>query len=48
MLCADGITLGYPMLRRANDLESVLGYEGTHEMQTLILRQAITGIAAFT
>jgi glutaryl-CoA dehydrogenase len=47
ILGANGITLEYPALRHANNLESVLTYEGTHEMHTLILGQAITGIAAF-
>ena len=42
------ITLEYPVLRHANNLESVLTYEGTHEMHTLILGQAITGLPAFT
>ena len=45
ILGANGITLEYPVLRHANNLESVLTYEGTHEMHTLILGQAITGIA---
>jgi glutaryl-CoA dehydrogenase len=48
ILGANGITLEYPVLRHANNLESVLTYEGTHEMHTLILGQAITGLAAFT
>jgi glutaryl-CoA dehydrogenase len=48
VLGANGITLEYPVLRHANNLESVLTYEGTHEMHTLILGQAITGIPAFT
>jgi glutaryl-CoA dehydrogenase len=48
ILGANGITLEYPVLRHANNLESVLTYEGTHEMHTLILGQAITGIPAFT
>ena len=48
VLGANGITLEYPVLRHANNLESVYTYEGTHEMHTLILGQAITGIAAFT
>jgi glutaryl-CoA dehydrogenase len=48
VLGANGITLEYPVLRHANNLESVLTYEGTHEMHTLILGQAITGLAAFT
>jgi len=47
VLGANGVTLEYPVLRHANNLESVLTYEGTHEMHTLILGQAITGIAAF-
>ncbi|HEY4345968.1 MAG TPA: acyl-CoA dehydrogenase family protein [Gaiellaceae bacterium] len=47
VLGANGITLEYPVMRHANNLESVLTYEGTHEMHTLILGQAITGIAAF-
>jgi glutaryl-CoA dehydrogenase len=48
VLGANGITLEYPVLRHANNLESVYTYEGTHEMHTLILGQAITGIGAFT
>jgi glutaryl-CoA dehydrogenase len=48
VLGANGITLEYPVLRHANNLESVLTYEGTHEMHTLILGQAITGESAFT
>jgi glutaryl-CoA dehydrogenase len=47
VLGANGVTLEYPVLRHANNLESVLTYEGTHEMHTLILGQAITGTAAF-
>ena len=43
VLGANGVTLEYPVLRHANNLESVLTYEGTHEMHTLILGQAITG-----
>ena len=48
VLGANGITLEYPVLRHANNLESVYTYEGTHEMHTLILGQAITGLPAFT
>src|SRR4051794_15520672 len=48
ILGANGITLEYPVLRHANNLESVLTYEGTHEMHTLIVGEAITGIPAFT
>src|SRR3954467_5975903 len=47
ILGANGITLEYPVLRHANNLESVLTYEGTHEMHTLILGEAITGESAF-
>jgi glutaryl-CoA dehydrogenase len=48
VLGANGITLEYPVLRHANNLESVITYEGTHEMHTLILGQALTGIQAFS
>jgi glutaryl-CoA dehydrogenase len=48
VLGASGITLEYPVLRHANNLESVLTYEGTHEMHTLILGSALTGESAFT
>ncbi len=47
ILAASGITLEYPVIRHMNNLESVLTYEGTVEMHTLILGQAITGIPAF-
>ncbi len=47
MLGGNGITLDYSPLRHANNLESVRTYEGTDEVHTLILGQAITGIAAF-
>jgi glutaryl-CoA dehydrogenase len=43
----NGITLEYPILRHANNLESVRTYEGTDEVHTLILGQTITGIPAF-
>ncbi len=48
ILGANGITLEYPVIRHANNLESVYTYEGTNEVHTLVLGQAITGIAAFT
>jgi len=48
ILGASGITLEYPVIRHMNNLESVLTYEGTSEVHTLILGQAITGIAAFS
>ena len=47
ILGASGITLEYPVIRHMNNLESVLTYEGTTEIHTLILGQALTGIAAF-
>ena len=48
ILGANGITLEYPISRHMNNLESVLTYEGTNEIHTLILGQAITGLSAFT
>jgi glutaryl-CoA dehydrogenase len=48
ILGANGVTLEYPVIRHANNLESVLTYEGTSEMHTLILGEEITGLAAFT
>jgi glutaryl-CoA dehydrogenase len=47
ILGANGVTLEYPVIRHANNLESVLTYEGTSEIHTLILGEAITGVAAF-
>jgi len=47
VLGANGITLEYPVIRHMNNLESVYTYEGTNEIQTLILGNAITGIPAF-
>ncbi|MFI0236454.1 acyl-CoA dehydrogenase family protein [Streptomyces sp. NPDC016845] len=47
ILGANGISLEYPVIRHANNLESVLTYEGTSEMHTLALGQALTGLAAF-
>ncbi len=48
VLGANGITLEYPVIRHMNNLESVYTYEGTNEVHTLVLGQAITGINAFT
>jgi glutaryl-CoA dehydrogenase len=48
VLGANGITLEYPVIRHMNNLESVITYEGTNEIHTLILGQAITGINAFS
>jgi glutaryl-CoA dehydrogenase len=47
ILGANGITLEYPVIRHAANLESVLTYEGTEEIHTLALGQAITGISAY-
>ncbi|MGZ4144818.1 MAG: acyl-CoA dehydrogenase family protein [Actinomycetota bacterium] len=47
VLGANGITIEYPVMRHMNNLESVYTYEGTDEIHTLILGQAITGISAF-
>jgi glutaryl-CoA dehydrogenase len=47
ILGANGITLEYPVIRHMNNLESVLTYEGTSEIHTLILGEAITGLAAY-
>lgn len=47
ILGGNGVTLDYPILRHANNLESVRTYEGTDEVHTLILGNAITGIPAF-
>ncbi|PIQ07581.1 MAG: acyl-CoA dehydrogenase [Ignavibacteriales bacterium CG18_big_fil_WC_8_21_14_2_50_31_20] len=44
---ASGITSEYPIMRHANNLESVKTYEGTHEMHTLIIGEDITGLGAF-
>jgi glutaryl-CoA dehydrogenase len=47
ILGANGVTLEYPVIRHANNLESVLTYEGTEEIHILALGQAITGISAY-
>ena len=47
ILGANGISLEYPVIRHMNNLESVLTYEGTVEMHTLVVGQAMTGSAAF-
>jgi glutaryl-CoA dehydrogenase len=47
LLGAAGITLDYPAMRHASNLESVLTYEGTSEVHQLIVGRAITGQAAF-
>jgi glutaryl-CoA dehydrogenase len=47
ILGANGITLEYPVIRHMNNLESVYTYEGTNEIHTLIIGQALTGHRAF-
>ena len=47
ILGANGISLEFPVIRHMNNLESVLTYEGTVEMHTLVIGQAMTGHAAF-
>jgi glutaryl-CoA dehydrogenase len=47
ILGGNGITLEYPVIRHMNNLESVLTYEGTHEVHTLVVGGAVTGVSAF-
>lgn len=47
ILGANGISLAYPVMRHATNLESVLTYEGTVEMHQLVLGKALTGLDAF-
>jgi glutaryl-CoA dehydrogenase len=47
VLGANGVTLEYPVIRHMNNLESVLTYEGTHEVHTLVVGNAVTGQPAF-
>ena len=47
ILGGNGVTLDYSPLRHANNLESVRTYEGTDEVHTLVMGNAITGIPAF-
>ena len=47
ILGANGITLEYSVMRHANNLESVLTYEGTSEIHLLTIGRALTGISAF-
>jgi glutaryl-CoA dehydrogenase len=47
VLGANGITLEYPVIRHMNNLESVFTYEGTNEIHTLAIGEAITGMAAY-
>jgi glutaryl-CoA dehydrogenase len=47
ILGASGITLEYPVIRHMNNLESVLTYEGTTEIHTLVIGEALTGLRAY-
>ncbi|WP_436777500.1 acyl-CoA dehydrogenase family protein [Yinghuangia sp. YIM S09857] len=47
ILGANGISLEYPVMRHMTNLESVLTYEGTSEMHTLVIGKALTGLDAF-
>lgn len=47
ILGANGVTLEYPVIRHMNNLESVFTYEGTNEMHTLVVGEALTGLAAY-
>ncbi|GAA1846042.1 acyl-CoA dehydrogenase family protein [Asanoa iriomotensis] len=47
ILGANGISAEYPVLRHANNLESVLTYEGTSEVHQLVIGQKLTGLSAF-
>ena len=47
ILGANGITAEYPVMRHMCNLESVKTYEGTHNIHTLVLGEAITGLPAY-
>lgn len=47
LLGANGITLEYPVMRHAANLETVLTYEGTEEVHALTVGNAVTGLDAF-
>ncbi|WBB47901.1 acyl-CoA dehydrogenase family protein [Verrucosispora sp. WMMA2044] len=48
ILGANGVSGDYPVMRHANNLESVLTYEGTSEIHQLVVGQRLTGVSAFT
>jgi glutaryl-CoA dehydrogenase len=48
ILGANGISGEYPVMRHANNLESVLTYEGTSEIHQLVIGQQLTGLSAFS
>ena len=47
ILGANGVSGEYPVMRHANNLESVLTYEGTSEIHQLVIGQKLTGLGAF-
>jgi glutaryl-CoA dehydrogenase len=47
LLGANGVTSDYPFMRHMANLESVITYEGTHNIHTLVIGEAVTGIAAY-
>ena len=47
ILAANGVTLEYPVIRHANNLEAVITYEGTEEIHALALGNALTGMSAY-
>ena len=47
ILGGNGVTLEYPIIRHANNLEAVFTYEGTHEIHTLVIGEALTGLPAY-
>ncbi|HET9326732.1 MAG TPA: acyl-CoA dehydrogenase family protein [Candidatus Eisenbacteria bacterium] len=47
LLGANGITAEYPVMRHMCNLESVKTYEGTHNIHTLVLGEAVTGLSAY-
>ncbi|WP_406077569.1 acyl-CoA dehydrogenase family protein [Micromonospora sp. NBC_00858] len=47
ILGANGVSGEYPVMRHANNLESVLTYEGTSEIHQLVVGQRLTGLSAF-
>ena len=48
VLGGNGVTSMYPVMRHMNNLESVITYEGTHEVHTLVVGEDVTGENAFT
>ena len=48
LLGANGITDAYPVIRHLMNLETVLTYEGTHDIHTLVLGDALTGLPAYS